>query len=417
MKNEYYTYDDDECISQSRYVEVSDSATVVLDNNEDSRLDSGTVYHGATVFGQSQNFYDHLGQRVVKVDVADGVTTTVIFVYDIFGNMIEELDMDLDPINTYVYLGNQRMAKIGGAVTGEIGCSMSKRVAQGAQANWMVIAVIPLLILLGLKYRKNKYLVGLFVVIGAGAIIIIAMNEAKSTLEYDEAIYYYHNDHLGTPQMMTDYDGDVVWDAAYEPFGKINEFATQTITNNFRFPGQYEDSMTGMYYNHHRYYMPQLGRYNRYDELAISGRFEYEYYQSQYIYAYNLPIIYYDLNGLHCDSSRIEHESNMADMLYDRWLRSLIFPRNSMLNQVVAACNIVGSRSYYGYACNDWAGVLANYINDSGRMHCCAAETYPVLGEAHTRVQLKCRDCYTEDSITRRYDPWARLLIYPLSGC
>jgi len=28
--------------------------------------------------------------------------------------------------------------------------------------------------------------------------------------------YYYHNDHLGTPQIMTDYKGTVVWKAVYE---------------------------------------------------------------------------------------------------------------------------------------------------------------------------------------------------------
>jgi len=206
-------------------------------------------------------------------------------------------------------------------VTGEIGCSMGKGIAQGAKANWMIIVIIPIIIILGLKYRRNKYVVGLLVIMGGTAIIIIAMNEAKSTLEYGEAIYYYHNDHLGTPQMMTDDDGDVVWDAAYEPFGKINEFATQTITNNFRFPGQYEDAMTGMYYNHHRYYMPELGRYNRIDPLGWNIFYNknklyyikyddkqyrinpYKYYllnpmiHHKYNYAVNQPLMESDPNG------------------------------------------------------------------------------------------------------------------------
>jgi len=43
-----------------------------------------------------------------------------------------------------------------------------------------------------------------------------------------ERIYYYHNDHLGTPQVMTDESGQVVWKADYEPFGK----ATVTTTGD-----------------------------------------------------------------------------------------------------------------------------------------------------------------------------------------
>jgi uncharacterized protein RhaS with RHS repeats len=31
--------------------------------------------------------------------------------------------------------------------------------------------------------------------------------------------YYYHNDHLGTPQVMTDGEQKVVWKASYDAFG------------------------------------------------------------------------------------------------------------------------------------------------------------------------------------------------------
>ena len=32
--------------------------------------------------------------------------------------------------------------------------------------------------------------------------------------------YYYHNDHLGTPQKLTDSTGTIVWSAEYKPFGE-----------------------------------------------------------------------------------------------------------------------------------------------------------------------------------------------------
>ncbi len=51
-------------------------------------------------------------------------------------------------------------------------------------------------------------------------------------------LYYYHNDHLGTPQKLTDGAQNVVWSAAYEPFGEA-VIETGYISQNLRFPGQY----------------------------------------------------------------------------------------------------------------------------------------------------------------------------------
>ena len=46
-----------------------------------------------------------------------------------------------------------------------------------------------------------------------------------------------HNDHLGTPQKLTDSSGQIVWSADYKPFGEAT-VTVSTITNNLRFPGQ-----------------------------------------------------------------------------------------------------------------------------------------------------------------------------------
>ena len=63
--------------------------------------------------------------------------------------------------------------------------------------------------------------------------------------------YYYHNDHLGTPQKMTDSSGTVVWAADYKPFGEAT-ITVGTITNNLRGIGQYFDAETGTIYNYLR---------------------------------------------------------------------------------------------------------------------------------------------------------------------
>jgi len=74
-------------------------------------------------------------------------------------------------------------------------------------------------------------------------------------------IYYYLNDRLGTPQLMTDDTGTIVWEASYKPFGDATVNPKSTVVNHFRLPGQYYDEETGLHYNYFRYYDSGTGRY------------------------------------------------------------------------------------------------------------------------------------------------------------
>ncbi len=85
-----------------------------------------------------------------------------------------------------------------------------------------------------------------------------------------EAVYYFHNDHLGTPQVLTNDAGAITWKAVYTPFGDaVTSIAT--VENPFRFPGQYYDPETGLHYNYFRYYNPQTGRYITSDPIGLEG--------------------------------------------------------------------------------------------------------------------------------------------------
>jgi RHS repeat-associated protein len=72
---------------------------------------------------------------------------------------------------------------------------------------------------------------------------------------------------LGTPQKLITATGETVWSASYDTFGRATVAGGSTIENNLRFPGQYFDAETGFHYNWHRYYIPELGRYNRLDPI------------------------------------------------------------------------------------------------------------------------------------------------------
>ena len=101
-----------------------------------------------------------------------------------------------------------------------------------------------------------------------------------------------HNDHLATPQKMTDSSGTVVWAADYKPFGETT-VTVSTITNNLRFPGQYFDVEAGLNYNYFRDYNPVIGRYVQADPLGILGGENH-----LYVYAYNNSLGFYDPEGL-----------------------------------------------------------------------------------------------------------------------
>jgi RHS repeat-associated protein len=84
---------------------------------------------------------------------------------------------------------------------------------------------------------------------------------------------YYHNDHQGTPQRITDKTGAIVWAADYDAFGRasVRTAAANAVSNPLRFPGQYFDQETGLHYNDRRYYDPDTGRYLSRDPIGFEG--------------------------------------------------------------------------------------------------------------------------------------------------
>ncbi|MCU1762194.1 DUF6531 domain-containing protein [Pseudomonas sp. 14P_8.1_Bac3] len=86
--------------------------------------------------------------------------------------------------------------------------------------------------------------------------------------------FYYQLDHLGTPQELTDYSGDIVWAARYAAYGRLtrlNRDTHQILDQPLRFQGQYFDPETGLHYNRHRYYQPDVGRYLTPDPSQLAG--------------------------------------------------------------------------------------------------------------------------------------------------
>ena len=126
--------------------------------------------------------------------------------------------------------------------------------------------------------------------------------------------YAIHSDHLGTPRLMTDDTAKPVWQWAYSAFGdnkptgvlKVTTNPNSAITNqpvllqatgvgttlNLRFPGQYADSETGLFYNYFRTYQPNQGRYTQNDPIGLAGGW------NRYGYVGGSPLSFVDPMGL-----------------------------------------------------------------------------------------------------------------------
>jgi RHS repeat-associated protein len=104
-------------------------------------------------------------------------------------------------------------------------------------------------------------------------------------------LVFFHNDHLGTPQLMTNQDQQTVWQGDYLPFGDVSPHIAQ-VENPIRFPGQYFDGESGTYYNYFRDYDVGVGRYLQSDPIGLNGGL------NTYGYVGGNPLIYTDPYGL-----------------------------------------------------------------------------------------------------------------------
>jgi RHS repeat-associated protein len=108
----------------------------------------------------------------------------------------------------------------------------------------------------------------------------------------DEPWRFYLNDPLtGYPERLLDGAGEVISELRHSPWGRLETTSTKDTTP-LRFAGQYEDEETGLFYNRHRFYDPDIGRYLTPDPLGLEGGL------SPYAYAANQPQAFFDLDGL-----------------------------------------------------------------------------------------------------------------------
>lgn|GEM_PF-364064 len=90
--------------------------------------------------------------------------------------------------------------------------------------------------------------------------------------------YSIISNYLGVPEEAYDSEGRLVWSIELDMYGRARYDVGKASNLQegkdfvpFRFPGQYEDGETGLYYNRFRYYDPEQGQYTQLDPIGLVG--------------------------------------------------------------------------------------------------------------------------------------------------
>ena len=112
---------------------------------------------------------------------------------------------------------------------------------------------------------------------------------------YSEQVYYFFSDHLGSTNVMTEGNGNVVTELMYKAWGEVR-YSSGSSPTDFTYTGQRSemDDIGLMFYNA-RFYDPQLGRFAQADNIIPAKRQPISW--DRFVYARNNPILFNDPSG------------------------------------------------------------------------------------------------------------------------
>ena len=158
---------------------------------------------------------------------------------------------------------------------------------------------------------RNKDLISKHVFAGNTRLVsktVMQEEQSGKTVAVEQGAYYYHPDHLGSSNVVTDKDGKFYEQIEYFPYGETwiqNKANAEQTSSPYKFTAKEYDEETGLYYYGARYYDAMLSRWvssdDRFDDLYSS--------QGQDIFAYvhNKPMRYNDPTGNYSEDSKYQN--------------------------------------------------------------------------------------------------------------
>ena len=242
-----YGYDNADELAQ---ISVTGGNTTNLVYDAASQLSTFTVMNGSTQVQKYTYTYDSQGNRIKRVDQSNNT-----------------VNMTFDQANRMTAFGSTTTYKYNGD-----GVRMSKTVSgTTSQVTWDTVEGLPMVLADG----ATSYVTG-----PAG--LPLEQVAGKST-------YYYYPDQIGSVRAIADSRGTVVDTYNYDPYGNLSS-SSGTVSNPFRFAGQYLDSESGLYYMRARYYDPSTEQFTSRDPLIAQTR-------QAYVYAADTPLDMADPSG------------------------------------------------------------------------------------------------------------------------
>lgn len=190
----------------------------------------------------------------------------------------------------------------------------------------------------------------------AGAVWVTAPTDSSllQGATEDDAIVFYHGDHLGSSNVMTDRMGNLVQETAHYPFGTARH--SHTSASPFRAPYGFtqkeQDRESDLHYFEARYLAAGNSRFlspdPKFANPAMLSKAELAAYQAQpqkinvYTYVLNNPMIYHDPNGLDNKSTPNATEKNQTVQDLDSISQYSGYGDNafSTLDQLLGASNV-----------------------------------------------------------------------------
>ncbi len=177
------------------------------------------------------------------------------------------------------------------------------------------------------------------------------MDHGPSTVDY----HYYHQDHIGSSNVITDESGKVAKLMEYSPYG-LTTREEGAYNTNYRFTGKLFDTSTALYYYGARYYDPELGRFIQPDTIVPYPDDPQSF--NRYSYCRNNPITYIDPTGHAFWDS------------FKKWIGNIVGAIAGIAATIMSGGNVLAGFQVYSFASGminagigafsgDWSGVGA----------------------------------------------------------
>jgi RHS repeat-associated protein len=245
--------------------------------------------------------YQYTGNRLQKVDDSNnpacqnngfsdnGSFTNNEYLYDLNGNMIQDLNKEISNID-YTFSNLPQRVEFTTVEEDDIIYfwydAGGQKLRKQTRTDGAIVATMDYI---GSFVYENGFLQ--YILTDEGRIVYDRFN---NTYQYQ----YFLNDHLGNMRILFDENGTVLQDNSYYPFGMSIDALCHsenfTPDNNYLFNGkELQDDFGLDWYDYGaRFYDPDIARWNTADPLS-----EKYVYASPYCYTLNNPIKFSDING------------------------------------------------------------------------------------------------------------------------